>query len=88
MTDDIEADRNLITTRNRLRGEAGLPLLSEEAELKRLQAIREEVAFEQYFAEHRHRFAHLWQGRGWLTGMGMVAVARRKLREEMRQSIA
>jgi hypothetical protein len=77
-----------ITERNSLRAEAGLPLLSVDVEARRSDAVRKEAAFEKYFQQNRHRFAHLWadRSRGFLTNMGIWVAVRKKLREEMRQS--
>jgi hypothetical protein len=74
--------------RNFLRAEVGLPLLSVEAETRRLEAVRDRAEFENYFQEQRHRFAHLWadRSRGFLTNAGIWASVRKKLREEMRKS--
>lgn len=85
MPDTVKADQTVIENRNRLRAMAGLPLLQEDAELKRLQAVREQAAFEEYFEQRRSQYAHLWStGRGFITNMGMYAVVRLKLRDEMR----
>jgi hypothetical protein len=73
-----------INERNQLRTEAGLPLLDAAAEDARLAAIQQDAAFERYFREHRHRFAHRWAdpNQGWLSRAGLWTQARRQLRLE------
>jgi hypothetical protein len=76
----IELD---IAERNALRASVGLPLL-DNREVKRLMAVRDEAAFEAFFAQQRVRFSHHWTNNddGWLVNMGRVSLARRKVREE------
>ena len=71
-------------TRNELRKQASLPLLNEEIEQERQEAIEREAAFERYYQLNRHRFADLWADRskGWLTNAGIWTDARRRLRLE------
>jgi hypothetical protein len=78
-----------IDERNRCRVEAGLPLLDEEAEAARLAAVQRDAAFEQYYRDHRSRFAHIWAdtSRGWLSRAGLWAQARRQLRSEFEATI-
>jgi hypothetical protein len=73
-----------IDERNRLRSDAGLPLLDVEAEGARLAAVQRDTDFEQYYDQNRHRVAWQWtdRGRGWLTNAGIWAAARRQLRRE------
>jgi hypothetical protein len=74
-----------IENRNRLRAEAGLPLLDARAEARRLANAREQALFENYFQQNRHRFVHLWSDRSqnFWTKMGIWNAVRKKLREEM-----
>jgi hypothetical protein len=73
-----------INERNQCRAEARLPLLDVEVEGARLAAVQLDAAFEQYYREHRNRFAHLWAdtSQGWLSRAGLWAQARRQLRSE------
>lgn len=73
-----------IEERNRLRTDAGLPLLDEKAEANRLATVERDAAFELYFRKHRSRFAYLWTDKGlsWLSRAGLWAQARRELRAE------
>jgi hypothetical protein len=73
-----------INERNQYREKAGLPLLDAEAEGARLATVQRDAAFEQYYREHRNRFAHLWAdaSQGWLSRAGLWAQARRQLRLE------
>jgi len=61
-----------------------LPLLDVEAERARLAAVLRDAAFEQYYRQHRNRFARLWTdtSKGWLSRAGLWAQARRQLRSE------
>ena len=74
-----------IENRNRLRQEAGLPLLCFETEMRRLQAARDQAAFERQFERRRPEFCHQWMGNGdgWLTNMGRWSLARHRVRQEM-----
>lgn len=76
-----------IPHRNRLKVEAGLPMLDGSAEELRLAAAKRESEFEQFFEGQRHRFAHLWddRSRGFWTKMAIWNAVRKKLREEMRR---
>jgi hypothetical protein len=81
-TDAYLAD---IENRNRLRTECGLPMLSVDAELRRLQAARDQAAFEREFERRRPDFCDQWTGNrdGWFTNMGRWSVARQRIRQEM-----
>lgn len=74
-----------ITERNRLRAEAGLPLLDVAAESKRVAAAAEEAAFEQEWLRRRSEFATQWVTAhdGWLSRMARWASARQQVRAEM-----
>ena len=74
-----------IENRNRLRQEAGLPLLSVETEMRRLHAARDQAAFERQFERRRAEFCHQWIGNrdGWLTNMGRWSLARQRVCQEM-----
>jgi hypothetical protein len=74
---------------NALRAAAGLPLLDVRAELRRLQAVREQAAFKKYFALKRDQYAHLWTdpSRGFRTKMAFYNVSRKQLRREMRMGL-
>ena len=71
-----------IESRNQLRREAGLPLLSAEAETSRMEAVRRETEFETFFDQQRTKYVHLWSGHGWMTAMGIWSRVRRNLRAE------
>jgi hypothetical protein len=74
-----------IENRNRPRREAGLPLLSVEAEIRRLQAVRDQAELEVEWEKRRPEFAHwIGNGDGWLSKMGRWSIARKNVREEMR----
>jgi hypothetical protein len=78
-----------IFERNAIRAEAGLPLLSVEAETRKLALVQERAEFESYFERERHRFSDLWVGRtGFLTRMGMWSIARKQLRDEWQKNRA
>ncbi|XIA64954.1 hypothetical protein ACFIOY_00240 [Bradyrhizobium sp. TZ2] len=74
----------MLNERNHLRTNAGLPLLDAVAEEERLAVVQGDAAFERYFVEHRHRFAHLWTdpNQGWLSRAGLWAQTRQQLRLE------
>jgi hypothetical protein len=74
-----------IDQRNRLRAEAGLPLLDVAAESKRLSAVAEEAAFEKEWQRRRSEFAAQWATAhdGWLSRMARWAIARQQVRREM-----
>ena len=82
---NTEKDLADIEYRNRLRAEAGLPLLDPLAEAARLANAREQALFESYFEQERHRFVHLWADRSqnFWTKMGIWNAVRKKLREEL-----
>lgn len=71
--------------RNRLRAEAGLPLLNVQAEERQIVAATEQAAFEREWQRRRLEFANQWVERpgGWVTKMGLYALARQKVRREM-----
>jgi len=75
-----------IEQRNRLRAEAGLPLLDVSAETARLAKARADAEFENYFRLHRAKFVHLWsdRNRGFWTNVWIWNSVRRQLRDEMR----
>lgn len=78
-----------IFERNAIRAEAGLPLLSVEAETRRSALVQEQAEFESYFGRERYRFAHLWSGQtGFLTKMGIWSFVRKQLREEWHKNRA
>ena|ERR1700681_4231069 len=72
-------DANLaeIESRNRLRQDAGLPLLSVETEVRRLQTAHNQAEFEVEWEKRRPEFARwIGEGDGWLTRMGRYSLAR------------
>ena len=72
-----------IDKRNRLRVEAGLPLLDVPAEKARLKNAKEDAEFEKFFQLRRDEFRHLvGSSRGFLTNMGIYSTVRKALREE------
>jgi hypothetical protein len=75
-----------IEQENQLRAQAGLPLLDDVAVSARLNAAREEAAFEKYFKLRRDEFRHLWLdlGKGFLDNQRIYR--RKALREEMRRA--
>jgi hypothetical protein len=77
-----------IEQRNRLRAQAGLPLLDVAAEAARLKKAEDDAEFEKYFQLRRDEFRHLWSDRnkGFLTNMGIYNAVRKALREEMQQT--
>lgn len=79
-----DADLADITERNRIRQEAGLPLLRVSAELHRMEAAREEARFETEWTKRRPEFAAQWTGKrdSWITGMGRNSLARQTVRRE------
>ncbi len=85
MTGTPDDDLNSIEQRNRLRQEAGLPLLNVQAEGQRQKAARDQADFENYFRQRRPEFCHQWigNGDGWLTNMGRWSLARQRVRQEM-----
>ena len=85
MTSDLEN----IAQRNSLRRDAGLPCLDVAAELRKLEAIRFEAAFEREFERNRPRLHHLWADKkmGGLSRMGRWNKARAELRDEMSQRV-
>jgi len=74
----------VISERNGIRADVGLPLLDVKAEKARLAAVQQNAAFERYFLEHRNRYADRWAdpNLGWLSRMGLYARFRRQLRLE------
>ena len=75
-----------IVERNRLRAEAGLPILEVETEGKRLAAVRSQAEFEAEWAARRTEFSQNWTGNGagWTANMVRYAMARRKVRGDMK----
>jgi hypothetical protein len=85
MTSDLDD----IAQRNALRRDAGLPRLNEAAELKKLESIRFEAAFEREFERKRPRVNHLWADykMGGLSRMGLWNKARAEVRNEMSERV-
>jgi hypothetical protein len=81
------ADLAQIVSRNRLRQEAQLPLLSIETEMRRVRAAREQAEFEREFERRIPELCHLWRGNndGWIANMGRYSMARNRVRQEMRK---
>ena len=75
----------MIEDRNRIRRDAGLPLLSVEAEVQRQNTVREQTQFNLQFEQQRSALCHQWtnNGDGWMTNMGQWSRARRLVRDEM-----
>jgi hypothetical protein len=85
MTSDLDD----IVQRNSLRRDAGLPRLDVAAELKKLESIRFEAAFEREFERNRPRMNHRWADyrmRG-LSRMGLWNKARAEVRNEMSRRV-
>jgi len=83
-----------IAARNRIRQEAGLPLLSIAQELRRMKAVYDAATFEQFAARYRQavwdevlapvRQAKgdlYWRPRGFMEGLGYQAQVNELLRE-------
>jgi hypothetical protein len=87
MTGTFDSDLKAIEQRNLLRQAASLPLLDVQAELRTLQAARDQAAFEREFERRRPEFCDQWTGNrhGWTTNMGRWSRARQQVREEMRR---
>ena len=85
MTSDLDD----IARRNSLRRDAGLPRLDVEAELKKLESIRFEAAFEREFERNRPRMNHRWADyrMGGLSRMGLWNKARAEVRDEMSERV-
>ena len=85
MTSDLDD----IVQRNSLRRDAGLPRLDVAAELKKLETIRFEAAFEREFERNRPRMNHRWADyrMGGLSRMGLWNKARAEVRNEMSQRV-
>ena len=81
----MASDLDDIAQRNSLRRDAGLPRLDEATELKKLESIRFEAAFEREFERNRPRMNHLWADyrMGGLSRMGLWNKARAEVRNEM-----
>lgn len=73
-----------IEARNRLRGEAKLPLLSVAAEVEHLEFVRREAEFEAFFEKERPKYNHLWSGRnlGWAGGFALWTKVRQQVRAD------
>jgi len=85
MTSDLDD----IVQRNSLRRDAGLPRLDVAAELKKLESIRFEAAFEREFERNRPRMNHRWADyrMGGLSRMGLWNKARAEVRNEMSRRV-
>jgi hypothetical protein len=85
MTGKSEEDHREVEARNATRAAAGLPLLDVQAETRRLEAVREQAAFEREWEKRRPELCHGWTGNrdGWLTNMGRWSLARHRVRQEM-----
>jgi hypothetical protein len=69
-----------IAARNRIRLEAGLPLLSEANELQRYRRIAEEARFKKFYEIEILKYAHLWNWtRGWMHNMRINAQIGRQI---------
>ena len=69
-----------IAARNRIRLEAGLPLLSEWNELQRYQRIAEEARFKEFYETEVPRYAPLWDWTcGWMHNMRVYVEVRRRI---------
>jgi len=74
-----------IAARNRIRLEAGLPLLSERNELQRYRRIAEEARFKEFYETEVPRYAPLWDWtRGWMHNMRVYVKIRRRIRESFK----
>jgi hypothetical protein len=80
----IHNEANQIDQRNRLRAEAGLPLLDGPTEAARLAAVQADADFEVAFAARRDEFAHAWANNadGWMASVGRYSAARQQVRSE------
>ena len=76
--------RQEIARRNRLRSEAGMPVLSVDDELRRLKWAYEEHQFEEFFRQEAPKYQHLWcdRSRGFMGNMGIWASERNRLLRE------
>jgi hypothetical protein len=74
--------------RNRLRAQAGLPLLDVSAEAARLKQTEDGAEFEKHFQLRCDEFRHLWsdRSRGIVTNMRIDIAVRKALRQEMQQA--
>lgn len=74
-----------IEQRNRVRAEAGLPLLDVEAEKERLAAAHEQQCFEREWERRRPSLCREWTSNrdGWMTNMGRWSRARRQVQIEI-----
>ena len=88
-----------IAFRNRVRKEAGLPLLSVAKELRRMKMVADEERFRQFAALHREAVwndvlkivrheigSPNWRPTGWIVGMGFQARVDGILRHRYQQS--
>ena len=73
-----------IDVRNQLRREAGLPLLSVTAELRRSKTHQRQEEFEAFFEKERPKYNHLWSGRnlGWAGGFALWTKVRQQVRAD------
>jgi hypothetical protein len=79
MAGNSDNDFDTIEVRNALRAEAQMPLLDVQAELRRLEAVREQADFER----RRHQCGHLWDRNSFWTKMATYNRVRQS-REEFR----
>jgi hypothetical protein len=71
-----------VTERNRIRLEAGLPLLSESDELQRYRRIAEKARFKEFYEIEISKYAHLWdRSRGWFYNLRVSVEVRQRIRE-------
>ena len=88
-----------IAFRNRVRKEAGLPLLSVAKELRRMKMVADEERFRQFAALHREAVwndvlkivrheigSPNWRPTGWIVGMGFQARVDGILRDRYQRS--
>jgi hypothetical protein len=86
---NVNADLAEIESRNRLRQQAQLPLLSIETEMRRMQAAHEQAEFEREFERRRPELCHEWTGNndGWIANMARYSLAKQRVRKEMRGEV-
>ena len=73
-----------VDARNQIRREAGLPLLSVTAELRRSKTRQRQDDFEAFFEKERPKYKHLWSGRnlGWAGGFALWTKVRQQVRAD------
>jgi hypothetical protein len=80
-----DADREDVTKRDSIRGEAKLPRLDRDHELEKLTGARRKRIFEAVFASERARFSRNWTSKkSWSSGMAEYAKAKHEVRLELR----